>query len=187
MNMTWSTRRWLGLLAMLCAAAPAAADLGYQVEAIVFERNTPETTEGTAAGQDAVPPDFSSAVTLDGTTTDFQALSGGELQLSGVAARLRKSGYSTLVHTGWRQSGDEIRAVRLTSADLAAEGTPIVDGALRLRVSRQLSVIADLIGHYQGQPMRLAGQRIVKFGELHYFDHPVFGLLVQVTRYKPGE
>jgi hypothetical protein len=184
-------RAWLAVLlipAALLAGTPAvAADLGYQVEAIVFERNTPDSVEGPPAGA-PVLPDPALAVDLAAADSHIEPLPADALQLAGVAARLKKSGrFTPLMHTGWRQGGDETRSVHLRSEAVTADGLPLVDGTLHLRVSRQLSAVVDLAYQYNGQAMHITGNRIVKFGELHYFDHPLFGLLLQVTRTRAAE
>ena len=41
---------------------------------------------------------------------------------------------------------------------------------------------------YNGvSPVRIKEQRQVKLREIHYFDHPLFGVLVQVTPYVIAE
>ncbi len=62
-----------------------------------------------------------------------------------------------------------------------------LDGILRLKVGSQLNIDADFV--YRGEddiPLRLEQERRVRLRELHYFDHPRFGLLVQVTPFVPG-
>lgn len=71
----------------------------------------------------------------------------------------------------------------------------VYDGIIRLRTSRFLHLDVDIAyfpdvleqpSHSQGRPaadyVRLTESRRVKLDELHYFDHPLFGVIVQVKR-----
>lgn len=42
-------------------------------------------------------------------------------------------------------------------------------------------------GYYPAQVIALQQSRRVRFAELHYFDHPRLGVIVQVTEYKPEQ
>ena len=71
----------------------------------------------------------------------------------------------------------------------------VYDGIIRLRTSRFLHLDVDIAyfpdvleqpSHSQGRPaadyVRLTETRRIKLKELHYFDHPLFGVIVQVER-----
>jgi len=92
-----------------------------------------------------------------------------------------------------------------------ADREAAVDGVLRVYLSRYLHVEADLVltlptpeqapgtmpvfneelGLFEKEletkpyRFRLAESRRMRSGELHYLDHPLFGLLVRVDRYEP--
>jgi len=91
------------------------------------------------------------------------------------------------------------------AAQVAGDAGPYVppeavDGTVRVTLSRYLHVAVDLV--YRGalperltdpvtgtevtrerrQTFRLSERRRVRVGEVHYFDHPAFGVLVQVRR-----
>lgn len=81
---------------------------------------------------------------------------------------------------------------------------PLLDGILRLRSDRYLHVDMDfafspemaalqsgksltmeqqqLFAQQQAEFVRLKESRKIKLNELHYFDHPLFGVLLQVSR-----
>jgi hypothetical protein len=101
-----------------------------------------------------------------------------------------------LLHTGWVQAG--LPEDQAPVFDLATLGSLNPRGTVRLYLSRFLHVNLDLT--YQGtavaanaaQPTgldefafapryKLETERNVRSGELHYFDHPAFGVLVKVT------
>lgn len=160
----------------------AAPDSGYQVEIIVFERDA-RGAAVTHEGNDhnITPPDYSSAVAPG--SDGIGLLSPSRFQLSGAEQKLKRSGRTPLVHTGWMQRRSESRAVRITSnATMAGEEAPIVDGTARLKVGELLNVGIDFSYHYNGEIVPMVETRTVKFGELHYFDGDQFGVLMQVTR-----
>ncbi len=173
-----SGRRGIAAALVLLASstligAPAQSAI-YQVEVIVFERNTPDATA--AGGGGGVPGPSATGVPP-------RALAPSQLLLASAARALKRSGrYTLLVHIGWQQNAEDGRPVRVTSESLSVEGRPIVDGDVRLAAGRELTLQALLHCLYNGQDMVLRGDRRLRLGELHYFDHPVFGMLVQVTR-----
>lgn len=60
---------------------------------------------------------------------------------------------------------------------------PLLDGTVSLARSRYLHMAVDLIyvDPNSGIPLQLRETRRMRSGELHYLDHPRFGVLVQVT------
>lgn len=101
-------------------------------------------------------------------------------------------------------------AIPITSIPAQRAGPPpMLDGTLRLSRARYLHVAADLVHHRaHATPMalgqsgavlddplapqvaelfRLQESRRMRSREIHYFDHPMFGLLVLVTPYQPAE
>ena len=70
---------------------------------------------------------------------------------------------------------------------------PTTEGVVRIKVGRLLHVEVDFLYYQDGTPVRLNESRKVKLRETHYFDHPLFGVIVQVSPYvlpgavAPGE
>ena len=135
----------------------------------------------------------------------FRLLQPEELQLTREYEALsRIPAYLPLVHGGWVQQGlpeDQSRPF-----DLALLGVVNPSGSIRLHLSRFLHLTVDLT--YQNGPLRpaqsadafgsreltevalaprftLTAERQARSGELHYFDHPAFGVLVKVTPLPP--
>lgn len=124
-------------------------------------------------------------------------LRADELKLGGEYRRVRAiSGYVPLLHTGWVQPG--LPEDQSEPFDLATIGTLNPRGTVRVHLSRFLHVTLDLT--YRDQDVSVASEgtaglselalapryrlrttRNVRSGELHYFDHPAFGVLVRVT------
>ncbi len=133
------------------------------------------------------------------TPIAFRQLDRGEMHLAGVERRLRNSSsYEVLSATAWRQPSFGVRRARrvyLTDSDLrslTAEPEPGSDAALRerhlegivsIKVSRLLHIEVDYLYYHEGSPIRLAETRKAKLREIHYFDHPLFGVIVQVSPY----
>jgi hypothetical protein len=135
----------------------------------------------------------------------FRLLAPEELTLTRHYAALgRIDAYVPLVHGGWVQQGLPETAAR--PFDLALLGVRNPRGNIRLHLSRFLHLTVDL--SYQdgaGPPLptqpvfgesiltelplaprySLRAERQTRSGELHYFDHPAFGLLVVVTPLPP--
>ncbi len=64
---------------------------------------------------------------------------------------------------------------------------PVLDGTVRVHLARYLHAEVDLVYHRDDVefPFRLATSRRMRSGELHYLDHPVFGVLIKVVPYEP--
>ena len=134
----------------------------------------------------------------------FEALARRELKMAGVFRTLRNSSsHEPVLHVGWRQPGlgdNRARSVyisdrpakplssdqelgALESLDRPIE-IPRIEGTIRVRTGRLLFVTADFVNYTAQVPTRIRERRRVKLKELHYFDHPLFGVIVQVTPYR---
>jgi hypothetical protein len=137
------------------------------------------------------------AVALPG---NFRLLASDELLLTAVRRQMASIGarpYTILAHTGWVQSGvDSERSVPL---DLNLLGITNPGGTIRLYLGRFLHVAVDLryrtgSGSFWNWPAgnelgplvyadsyELATERnAIRREELHYIDHPMFGVLIQI-------
>jgi hypothetical protein len=132
----------------------------------------------------------------------FRLLQPEELQLASQYRILQRNpqAYAPLLHGGWVQPGlpeDEAQPF-----DLAMLGATNPVGSIRVYLSRFLHVNLDLsyrdtaaaaapadpaafANELTELPMtpryHLEGDRTTRSGELHYFDHPAFGVLIKVT------
>jgi hypothetical protein len=120
-----------------------------------------------------------------------------ELKLGAEYRRLRAiAAYVPLVHAGWIQPGlpeDEAQ-----DFDLGTLGLLNPSGTIRVHLSRFLHITLDLTYRADGAAApavvgtdgldevalapsyHLVATRSARSGELHYFDHPAFGVLVRV-------
>jgi len=124
------------------------------------------------------------------------------------------AGYELLLHTGWRQPGlprEQSLAVRLHAVDPVTEGAAQpteaahaarLDGTVRLILARYLHLEADLRYREAEAPRqsgffslfgndavekpvyRLNESRRMRSREVHYLDHPMFGVIALVTPYE---
>jgi len=161
-----------------------------------------------ALGADAPPPlALDAAQPLDAAPPEneftFRVLRPEELQLTQQFRVLnRLQAYHPLVHGGWIQLG--LPDNEALPVDLGVLGVTNPVGTIRLSLTRFLHVKLDL-SYVDGAvaPGSLAptqdalaelplpihyhlnAERTTRSGELHYFDHPAFGVLIKVTPVKP--
>jgi hypothetical protein len=129
----------------------------------------------------------------------FRVLRADELGLANTLARLENlRAYRILASGGWVQEGLSESASQ--PMDLSNLGVVNPLGTLRLHVSRFLHLGVDL--EFREQPLategvvslpstfedvptmtkyRMVAQRRARSGELHYIDHPLFGLLFLIS------
>lgn len=140
----------------------------------------------------------------------YLALDVSRLRLDGVFRTLKLTReYRPLLHVAWQQSGEgpgserpvHLQQLREGAAAPAADSglleprDAIIDGTVQLRVGRFLHVAVDIAyfprpaGIPDASPvavsseyMRMRERRKVLLNDLNYFDHPLFGVLVQVSR-----
>jgi hypothetical protein len=202
--------RW-ALAALLAASAATAHARWYQVEVVVFRHAGGMASGGEQWPVIEQLPDFANSVQLVADVPErddagvagplaFQPLSRAEMRLDGVARKLRGGAYELLFASAWRQPSFGVagaRRVYLTDLDggagqaaikvgpggVVTRGTPTVAGTVSIKVARLLHVAVDFLYTHEGQPVRLTETRQVKLRETHYFDHPLFGVVVQVSPY----
>ncbi len=170
-------------------------------------QNPPPAGQPDPPGADSPPPG-SDPLAAEGNEFRFRLLRPEELQLTTQYRMLERNAqaYAPLLHGGWVQPG--LPETDARPFDLAMLGATNPMGSIRLYLSRFLHVKLDL--SYQdpagaaipAQPpafgnelaevpiaprYRLAADRPTRSGELHYFDHPAFGVLIKVTPVRPEQ
>ena len=96
-------------------------------------------------------------------------------------ALARHGGYELLAHAAWAAIVPVNGRTTARLDDLLKEGTPLA-GAVALQRGQYLFLGVEV--DYQAEPgvtFGLREKRRIKFGERHYFDHPAFGVIAQVT------
>jgi hypothetical protein len=183
-------------LALACAAPALAAD--YEVEVIVFRH------AGSDAGQWAASqplPDFSATRRLADDAgagalhplPAFVRLPATMHRLAGAEKLLARAGaYEVLSHEVWRQPDSAVVPVYLadSAAGVPTAGEsggvapigPRAEGSVTLQVAKpQLRVLTDFVVMASDTPVRVRTARNLRPGELHYLDHELLGILLQVT------
>ena len=141
----------------------------------------------------------------DGAAHAFRLVNRSELSLTGVRNSLRRSAhYRPLLHAAWRLPGvrhDAARQAHVSArlADSDAEGAdgdggerPTVQGTVKVSLARYLHVHIDLLyirpasGNVTAPEavptrFRLVLERRMRSRELHYIDHPLFGVLMWIV------
>ncbi|MEJ2601806.1 MAG: CsiV family protein [Gammaproteobacteria bacterium] len=142
-------------------------------------------------------------ITDDPPDLNFRPLTEADFALTEVANRLARSrGYRMLLHVAWEQPGYGRESARPLALSRLAELPDRLGGDVRLYRSRFLHLAVDLelvsdepaslvtpVVSAGDDPFaalgpvvyRLDESRKMKSGELHYFDHPRFGVVARVT------
>ncbi len=167
----------------LLLSLPAHAEQWYQVELVVFEQLNPATDEQWPV----MPPNDPAAVTPQTSNSKIQP--ANRESLAGVAERLRNSAnYRVLSYQSWQQS-----ALNKNASPLVAIDGERMSGHIRVYKSSYLHSELDLWlqdggqrgtaddGAFQGPRYpNLKESRRLRSKELHYFDHPRFGAILQL-------
>jgi hypothetical protein len=143
------------------------------------------------------PPPIDPAAAARAEALSVRLLRPDELKLGTEYRKLRAiQAYRPLVHTGWVQPG--LPEADAEPFDLKVLGVLNPSGTIRVHLTRFLHVTLDLtyqadgpgavlatsdgLGELALAPRyRLTATRNVRSNELHYFDHPAFGVLVRIT------
>jgi len=196
------TSAWTIIAALLLVAfhrAVVAAPPTYDVEIIIFRNNVMSDAgeQWTAAGAAGLQP------TRVFSQDEFTELSPSLYRLDDIRGGLRNSsGYTVLLHRAWRQVGyDAAHAIAYPIHALAANGRDSIEGSVTLIRERYLHLDVDLTlltassaspalyadGPGSRPAFHLREKRRMRSRELHYFDHPRFGMIAMVTPYDAPE
>ena len=167
---------FIAALLLLVVASPVRAQSVYVVELMVFANPGGDAPYAEAWRPEPGEPDLSRARPVSD--------SGGVTPVSPSAYRLRGAwqalkGYRPLRHLAWIQRGtNRSRAPVVMLGD--EPGSPVY-GTVTVSRGRYLHVNLDLI--YQGEAgrFRFTSHRRMRSNEIHYMDHPMFGVLVLIT------
>ena len=182
----------------------------YQVEMVVFEHLIPDTS-GEQWNTDNVP-DYSNAIELgtdpDGSNA-FKMLPSSRHKLGGVNKVLKlSSGYRPVHHVAWQQpelTKSRAKKVHIKNPEAKINGTVNLRGGHLLHLDLDISYFVDLFTEsvtsfteenisaegeakadeeiiMSGTYAQMKETRRIKLNELHYFDHPLFGVIMRVTR-----
>jgi hypothetical protein len=143
---------------------------------------------------------------------DLRLLEPAQYTMGDIYSKLEKlDAYRPILHTGWTQTTVERDLTAPVRLRMLGNVPLKLDGDLTLYLSRYLHLVVNLqmdavslqpVQSYSPQdsswsdkpdlrpaPVRYSifEDRIFKSGELRYFDHPKFGVLVRITRHESTE
>lgn len=186
----------------------------YTVEVIIFAYANDVGTGTEIFVPDVAADDFLSvddAANVQPLTTtgkrrtdhlELAIMDRAEFSLRDVYERMQRLDvYQPLMHFGWTQAAwqeEETPPLELRRFGRPPTG---LDGKLTLYLNRYLHLVVDLEMEGENQTRgaglygaitgpvyyRIDEDRILRNGEIRYFDHPKFGLLAKVTRVEPDE
>jgi hypothetical protein len=127
-------------------------------------------------------------------------LDGNNLKLKAEQQAMKRSAnYRPLRHLAWRQTVvDRDHAKDIEIPATSGDNTAKIEGTVRVAVERYLHLYLDLklvdpslalntgFTDYDLPEFRLTQHRRMRSKELHYFDHPKFGVIAFITPYTPA-
>ena len=160
--------------------------------------------------EDAVELVHSPGGEAGGAARAYRLVNRSALALDGIWRSLRRSArYRPFLHVGWRlpglphgaarpaHVGPHLDEYRTDAPEPVGGGRPAVQGTVKVSVARYLHVELDLVYSRPGNSeiaapnavparFRLVSERRMRSGELHYIDHPLFGVLVLLRPHQAG-
>ncbi len=189
---------------------PAGGEIWHREPRIRFDRQRSSRPLNPSA------PGYSSSESIDAAANPVEQNPVRFTELSNLAPHLSKlqndPRYEVVTYTAWiqplfeKRNSVSVPIRRQPKSVQTAYGIspPIrvpLSGSIQIFGDRLLFVDVDITNEYfeessaystAAPPNRPPGEynlrekRRVKLNELHYFDHPFFGLLIRVSRYEPG-
>lgn len=177
----------LDSVAQVLAQAGSQQRSEYRIEIIVLRHLNNEARSFEAPSPPPLPtPDSDSGLEQEAAEPvnriRWRGLPWREFQLKNENSRIKRSrDFRPLLHLGWTQEAlntDEAGWVPVRGT--AEDGTAIA-GRARLTVNRYLHLRLELDADIPDKgEFQLRQSRRMRSGELHYFDHPEFGALIEI-------
>ena len=191
----------LGLFASETATAQQN-DFRVAVELIVFLQLEPEdSTEDIVETPPPLPPAEIYPAPLEipdsGSATPEPpagviALTRAQFALGGIWTSMRRSaGYRPLAHfawampAGWAGEPLPLRLSTLAASALPFSGLASLEEERFAHLALDIRMPADETAEADGGEWRIRERRRLLLGEVHYFDHPRFGVIARLFRYRP--
>ncbi len=109
-----------------------------------------------------------------------EPLGRDSLQLAGAREAIAtRGGLHVLAHAAWAAIVPPNGRTTALLEDVLPAGAPLA-GGIAVQRSQYLFLFVDVDFETGGATYGIRMKRRIKFGERHYFDHPAFGLIVQV-------
>lgn len=166
----------LALLATSLAAEEAPAPPQFDIELIVFRHLTPDDSELQVERNEE---DEEQRI----RRRRFPPLAPEELRLGNISQKLLRSrDWSPILHYGWRQPVEGREDAPAVSVAGNRRGG-YAAGTVRVSLERFLRLELDLqMDPGTGISYTLQQARRLRSGQIHYFDHPQFGVIALISR-----
>ncbi len=164
------------ILGLLSVSSHAGEKL-YKIELVIFAQDMPNTEVfDQTESRIAWPRNLLNQ-------SAYQQVDSANMRLHGSYDQLaRGQNYKALMHLAWMQS---VRANRLSSAVQISNAEGTINGFFRLQRGNLIQMIVDIEyspdTYGDGLIYRLHEKRRFKLNEIHYLDHPKFGILARVS------
>jgi len=158
---------------MLVSINLLASEKQYKIELLIFSQTGVSSEVFDQMDSTIVWPDRLIRLSA------IQKVSPQYLNLSSIYAVLaRNQSYHPLLHTAWIQS---VRKNHLSTAVQITGGEGRINGFVRIQRGHLLHLISDIEYSNGGVIYRINEKRRFKLNEIHYLDHPKFGLLIRIS------
>jgi hypothetical protein len=174
------SKKIMFLILSLCCINVYAAERLYKIELVVFSQEMPNTevfdqTESRIAWPRKVVK-----------TASYETVSPEDMNLHGSYVQLsRARSYQALMHVAWVQP---VKENRLSTAVQISNEDGTINGFFRLQRGHLVHMIADIEyspASYDADAdpviFRLNEKRRFKLNEIHYLDHPKFGIIARIS------
>jgi len=166
-------------LAAMLFCSPVLAEVdAYQIELIIFSQAMPNTE---------VFEQTSSQITWPSDLTELSAYKKPDSTMldDSYAALAKDSTYKPIMHVAWIQpvgTGGASTPVRIQDNDGKLNGYLQIEQGQGLQLAIDLELTAN---SSNGSIIyRLNEKRLIKLNDVHYLDHPKFGVIAKVSPYK---
>ena len=186
------------LLLSLCTAESFAAGRWYQVELIVFQQHGATSERFYQTAHRIVWPrrlvelsGYASLQALQANPVSYRKIRSADWTLHWSERQLKRAGYAPILHVSWLQQVGKNRvsnAVHIYTTD--GQGDYPLNGYVRIQRGNYLHLLVDLeytrditdsdSGAFRSVVYRLQEKRRIKLNEIHYLDHPRFGVIAEV-------
>lgn len=167
------------------STAQAPATLTYDVELVIFRNlgggNSPE--QWSMNDSVAHSSDDAEAVDPAASEAPFPKLAADRLKLNAIYDTLKRSrAYQPLAHLGWTQPATDRASTHFVSLNALGLDDGVA-GRAALARGRFLHLTLDLTLQIPGDDTRyvLKQTRRMRSTEMHYIDHPRFGVVALIT------
>ncbi|WP_031435123.1 CsiV family protein [Methylomarinum vadi] len=164
----------IGLWLAVFSAAGLADSKAFKIEVVVFAQDQP-----TSEVLDQLESEIDWPRRL-ADLNNYPQVDPQYISLNGISAKLRRTaGYRPLLHVAWTQ---EVPADSIGTAVQLQNPSGSLNGFIRIQRGHYLYLIADMEYNPTGSLYyRLDEKRRIKLNEIHYLDHPKFGIIARVT------